>query len=263
MVLYWVLFAAGASGVGAIVSATFARRALLPIRNEPQGKIRTWPRLLKLRTLSTLGGIGGVLCALGLVTLVPTGTSPSPSLGGSSVGPTVGDSMAPSPPRAIVTPPNNGLGGVGGDVLPSPLGGVVGSAGGSQPPTFTFKFDEPVEYASVSDGFRLSGTTPNIGADSLWLTDYAYHSNYTQKVYYRDAPTPISVQDGHWSTNDGQLGSPSDIGATFTIVVVRANPSCSAKIAGINPNPDGAVVIGIILPPGCAPMGTIHVVKKA
>ena len=131
------------------------------------------------------------------------------------------------------------------------------------PSSVSFGITTPAEKEKVNAVFTVAGTTPNLGEDRLWLTDYAYDATGT-RAYYRKGATPISVQGTDWLTQDGPIGSPLDpTNLYYTITVVRANPRCSAAILAVKPNVAGDVIIGAILPQGCSVAGRVHVLLSS
>lgn len=242
-----------------------------------------------LLLVATVGGFAGVYCfrtgdqgCFRTGKQDPRGVSPPSQASGS---PAVQPSGSPTPLPEVSgspvvqpsgSPTSHPYGGwptshpYGGSPTSHPTGGPPTPHPPSPVPPPAFTFDEPVEDASVSDNFSLSGTTPDLGADSLWLTDYAYAGDgtdypSTDQVYYRDDLMPAQVLSGHWSTTHGRVGSPDDPkGTIFTIFAVRASPSCSQVIHDKQPSrpPRDDVIIGTMLPSGCMIIGTLHV-KKA
>jgi hypothetical protein len=132
----------------------------------------------------------------------------------------------------------------------------------SVPPGATvFAIDAPADNSAVGSGvFSVSGTTPPLGDDRLWLMDYA--SGLADRlVYYRTSPTPIAVNGTNWSTTDGPVGSPNDApGTVYKIVIVRANDACNSAILAAGPNQQGDVVLEE-LPSGCGELGSVHVIR--
>jgi hypothetical protein len=120
----------------------------------------------------------------------------------------------------------------------------------------------PADGAGVKGAFTVSGTAPDLGKDKLWLFVWSENATVKGKVYYRTSDTPIDVAGGIWSTDVGQLGAPGeDIGHPFTLVLVRATPSCSSAIAHIAPNPAKEVFVRE-LPNGCSVVPPPLVVNK-
>ncbi|MEU3461279.1 hypothetical protein ABZ721_15200 [Streptomyces sp. NPDC006733] len=159
-------------------------------------------------------------------------------------GPTASKKAGESPGAAEVPPP-------------------AASTGSQKSESPYFSFSRPVEGSSVDGTFEVSGEVRGIGTDNLWLLDYSGSANSPGNVYYRTSDHPVAVREGTWSTTDGPLGGPSDIGAVFAIAIVRATPHCSATIGAVKENAAGDFIVGSELPEGCSLMGTRHVKKKS
>jgi hypothetical protein len=128
--------------------------------------------------------------------------------------------------------------------------------------TVPIAITSPTDSAGVRGAFTVRGTAPDLGKDKLWLFVWSENATVSGKVYYRTSDTPIDVAGGIWSTDIGQLGAPGrDIGHPFTLVLVRANPSCSSTIAHITRNPAREVFIRE-LPNGCSVVPPPLVVTK-
>lgn len=120
----------------------------------------------------------------------------------------------------------------------------------------------PADGAPVRGNFMVQGTAPDLGKDNLWLFVLAGNSAMPGNVYYRTSDAPIPVVNGRWSILLGRLGAPGkEIGQLFTLVLVRANPSCSGAIENVRPNPAKEIFIHT-LPKGCSVVLPPLVVKK-
>lgn len=145
---------------------------------------------------------------------------------------------------------------------PTPTSSPSPTTSTPTPTPVPIAINSPTNGAGVKGGFPVSGTAPKLGGDRLWLFVWSENAIVKGKVYYRTSDAPIDVTGGIWSTRVGPLGVPGEeIGHTFTLVLVRANPSCSEMIANIAPNSAGEIFIRE-LPGGCSEVPPPLVVKK-
>ena len=114
---------------------------------------------------------------------------------------------------------------------------------------------------SGSKGTRIEGTAENLGNDTLWIMTKSEGAE-GKMVYYlsSDAVPPV---DGKWSAKISDLGAgEDDVGETFVLVVIKADPSCAEKIQNQKPSSDGDIVF-VRLPTGCQEVGERNVVKAS
>lgn len=152
-----------------------------------------------------------------------------------------------------------------------------GVAGSSQTPTASatpslpatvtpvpIAITSPTNGAGVRSGFTVSGTAPDLGEDKLWLFVWGDNATVPGKVYYRTTSVPIGIVSGFWDAHLGSLGAPGkEIGRTFILRLVRANPHCSDVIKNITPSPMGNFFIRE-LPNGCTEVAPpLYVTKEA
>jgi hypothetical protein len=125
----------------------------------------------------------------------------------------------------------------------------------AQKPTATpvsLAITSPADGTVVRGGFVVEGTAPALSKDSLWLLVL----NRAGELYRWTSDAPIPIANGRWSVLVTRLGMPGkEIGQPFTLVLVRANPSCSDAIK----NTKGVFIP--TLPSGCS-MASMLVVKK-
>ena len=120
----------------------------------------------------------------------------------------------------------------------------------------------PPDGAGIGPAGSINGTAPDLGGDKLWAFEWAENVTVAGKVYYRTPGAPIDIVNGFWSTDIGELGETGgDIGQTFTVKLVRANPQCSKVIASMIPNPAGEVFLRE-LQSGCEEVGVPHRLVK-
>jgi len=114
----------------------------------------------------------------------------------------------------------------------------------------------PLPNTSISGkaGVTLTGTATNIGQGTLWVFD----PNGDTGDLYRDSSQALSVNGGTWSYHDQPIGDENndDIGISYTIEIVLADPGCAAVISHTDPNHDYSQ-----LPPGCTDAAHVTVVK--
>ncbi len=128
--------------------------------------------------------------------------------------------------------------------------------------TVPIAITSPTDGAGIRGAFTVSGTAPNLGKDKLWLFVWTENAAAQSNVYYRTSSAPIGVAGGIWSVHLGELGAPGkSIGHPFTLVLVRANPSCSDALAHVAPDPAERLFIRE-LPSGCSVLLPPLVVKK-
>jgi hypothetical protein len=108
-------------------------------------------------------------------------------------------------------------------------------------------------------GVVVTGTAVGLGADTLWVFDYDEET----RLYYRDTDEPLRVHNGRWSFLDQPIGETGtgDVGATFTIAVVRASPTCARTLRNKPPNAEGDITFGHF-PAGCSEADSVDVVKN-
>jgi hypothetical protein len=131
----------------------------------------------------------------------------------------------------------------------------------STSPESGVKITSPQQGASVrgSQGIVIVGTVTGLGADTLWVFDHDLGNNR----YYRATDAPLEVRDGRWSFLDRPIGSgPDDVGTTFPLVVVRADPECTRTLRAAKPDADGDIVFAS-LPSGCVEAASVQVVMTA
>lgn len=117
----------------------------------------------------------------------------------------------------------------------------------------------PANDAGVGSHFTVSGTAPDLNKDKLWLFVSGENTTTQGDIYYRTSNSPLDITGGIWNAKLGELDTPGkDIGHLFTLVLVRANPTCSNAIA----TNQGIKISTRQLPPGCSEVPPPLIVKK-
>ena len=125
-------------------------------------------------------------------------------------------------------------------------------------------FDTPTEGQAIvgKDGAVVSGTVHDVGDDSIWVFDIAM-SPTSGNTYYLSSDGPVAKSNSTFSVVDKPIGDgANDVGATFTIALVRATTGCSQALQAAKPNSNGAIAFDA-LPTGCRDVGRRQVKKIA
>lgn len=135
---------------------------------------------------------------------------------------------------------------------------IIPGSSGTNPIAIT----SPTEGAAVTGSFSVSGTAPDLGDNSLWLFVLGGNSITPGDVYYRTTNTSLDIVNGNWKVDIGPLGESGDaVGSPYTLVLVRADPSCSTAIANLSPSSTGERFFQT-LPNGCSEaVPPLHVTK--
>jgi hypothetical protein len=217
-------------GIGILLvllgAAAFIYMLVKRIKDDSEGSVKMGTVELKIPGAA-------FMCFLGLVA-IGGGIYFGPNSTGAEIGP--GSAISSSSPQEV-------------PVGPSPSSAIP-----------TFSFDQPTEGAPVRGDFTLLGKSPDLKGDVLWIFVQS-ESPSGGRVYYKTSEAPVPVEDGSWATTQSNLGGDGDVGIIFTLVAVRANPTCSNAVIAVQPDSEGNLIVGQNLPEGCLQLGVRHVKK--
>jgi hypothetical protein len=183
-----------------------------------------------------------VLCGVGIVAIVVSVSLYEPS---------GAQATDDGPPSHTSTPPPSAA---------SSTASPPTASSSITPPVTAFVVDDPQQDAGVHGDFPMSGRSPDLNGDELWI--FVRSDGPTGGlVYYKTSDNPIPVSAGTWATQQASLGSDEDIGMWFDLVAVRANPACQALILNVKPDSGGNLIVGRDLPVGCSELAVRRVKK--
>jgi hypothetical protein len=144
--------------------------------------------------------------------------------------------LSPSP-TATPTPTPTPSGHAGKPPPPRPVPRPKPRAHLAGPPRV--HITSPKRYARITgrQGVLVSGTATRLGRNVLRLVDHA-----PDGMYYLVDNGPIPVRGGRWSYHDPVVGDGErDVGKTFVMTIVLANPRCQGVLQAVLPSSDGNI----------------------
>jgi hypothetical protein len=121
---------------------------------------------------------------------------------------------------------------------------------GNKPPSVHVKSPRHGTAVSQQSGFQASGTSSDLGNDTIWLADY------DGSGYYVDSEATIK-DGGSWTASDSQLGNPGQtLPFPLTARVIVADTQCADALQTVM---HGSQDYLTSLPGGCDIAGAITV----
>jgi hypothetical protein len=122
------------------------------------------------------------------------------------------------------------------------------------PAKFEILTPQKDQRISMAGGTVVSGTTGDIGSDTIWVFDEDRAANGTIVYFFGGQ---ASIDGDKWRFEDKPIGD--EVGQTATITVVRANSDCDRLPRAVKHNADGDFTVDDPIFPSCTVLGRIHV----